>query len=206
VAGTPDAVALLSWLALVSVGVGYWCAAAGVRFFPDAWVVPGVWAFPLFFAATGGGRGLPYPLHGLLAVAGLYAGGFALGRLFGRAPFSGAGVCTLLVLALSGLALQGGFPIDRPAEASWARTRPGLARAFLEVSPVVLVLESAGWDVTHAHPRLYASSGVEWFPRRPWQGRLAAPTVLVVGSLLAVLVAVVRRTPDTRSPDEEAAS
>ena len=205
VAGAADPVAALAWLTILSVGVGWWCGAEGVPLVPDACAVPGTWALFLVLAGIGGVRELPFPLHGLLVVAGLFGAGYAAGAVAARAPLAGAGVCIFLVLATSGLAVQGGFATEEAAEGAWARTHPGLARVFLEISPVVLALESSGWDLTHAHPRFYASSGVEWFPRRPWQGRLAAPAALVVGSLLAALASAVRRRRFSRRGVHDAA-
>jgi len=59
---------------------------------------------------------------------------------------------------------------------------------LLELSPLVLIFDCAGWDWTHAQDEVYRHAGVEWFQRRSFAGNLAGPSVLVVGCLLALLV------------------
>ena len=193
IAGAPDPVAALGWMSSISIACGWFTGARELRLLPHAAAVPGTWALCFLFAQTGAARELPFPLYGMGVVAGLYAGGYALGRFFARAPWAGAGLCVLLNLVLVGLPFQGGFAAEKGAEASWAKEYPGWSAWVLDASPLVLTLESAGWDVTREHPALYRRSGVEWFPRRPWQGKLAAPTVLVVGFSLAVVASMLRR-------------
>jgi hypothetical protein len=68
-----------------------------------------------------------------------------------------------------------------------ARTHPRAAAWLLDLSPLVLVFDCAGWDWVHAQPEVYAAAGIEWFARRPHPGNLAGPAVLVVGCALAAL-------------------
>jgi hypothetical protein len=151
----------------------------------------------IFFvlADAGSPRDVVGPLWAALALAGLFGAGLGAGAVLAargepRVPraCAAAGVALLLGLVLAGLPLQGG--LSRPGS-SWGRDVPGeapgqalrqrAARLFLEISPLVVVLECAGEDVAHSHPLLYSASGVEWFHRRPYRGRLAGPVLLVVG-------------------------
>lgn len=202
-AGARDPVALLAWLALVALGAGWLVGASARRARARALLVPLAWAAALALAARDG-RAPAHPLLGLAAATGLYLVGHALGSLCGR-PWAGAGACVLVALVASGAAVQGGFePDGRGAETSWAAERPAAARAALALSPLVLVLESAGLDLTHVHPRFYRSSGVEWFPRRPPRAGLAAAASLVVGSLAWTLGALCCRRRGSRAPDDAA--
>lgn len=200
--GARDPVALLAWLALVALGAGWLVGASVRRARARALLVPLAWAIALALAARDA-RAPAHPLLGLAAATGLYLAGHALGRLCGR-PWAGAGACVLVALVASGAAVQGGFePDGRAPETSWAAERPAAARAALALSPLVLVLETAGLDLTHVHPRFYRSSGVEWFSRRPPRAGLAAAASLVVGSLAWILGALFRGRA-SRAPDDAA--
>jgi len=210
-AGAADPVALLAWLALIAPAAGYASGVHGVRAWPFGAAVPGVWAGLVAWADARSARDLPGPLWAIAAVAGLFLLGLAVGaaratrvtpgtrgeRAVRAAP--GVGALLGLALVLSGLPVQGGLG----AGTSWARddaarpaaaaARRAAARLALDLSPLVLVLECAGWDWTHAHPTAYRVSGVEWFPRRPWRGRLAGPVLLLVGCTAVGIASVVRR-------------
>lgn len=199
-AGAFDALALLGWLATIGVGAGWLLGGSGL-WLRHALAAPGAWSLWLALVLMRGERALATPLDAMGVVLGLFLCGWALGRLAGRAC-AGAGATLFAALVLSGLSVQGGFPDGPPgagagtsedASPGPGAEHPALARALLAVSPLVLVLESAGQDVTHANPLLYRSSGIEWFQRRPWQGRLAAPAALVVGCLAAALAAAFGR-------------
>jgi hypothetical protein len=196
--GSPSAPAILAWLALWGPAAGAALGRLGVPLLPFALAVPASWSLLLPLA----GFGLVTPLWALCAVAGLFATGHALGRLARVGPSSrsdplaalrAAGIGLLAALAATGASV--GFGLGaRPTGAP-----PRWVTAALDVSPVGLVAECAGIDWARAQPEVYARSGVEWVPRRPWRGSLAAPTVLVVGCSLSWLAAFLRpvRRPET---------
>ena len=181
-AGELDPVTELAWLALFAPAAGVLCGASGLLPGPFAAIVPGAWCFFLVWADSLSERDLPTPAWAACALAGFFAGGFALGRWRPESAFALAGAALLVGLGASGIALELGG-----AEASLARSHPRLAALALDVSPLAFVFDCAGWDWTHANPDVYRRSGVEWFQRRPWPGSLAGPTVLVVGCALAWL-------------------
>lgn len=194
-AGAFDPVQELLWLALLAPAAGVLVGASGVRLLPFGLAVPGVWCFLVVLADARSAQDLPTPLGGLAVLTGLYAGGLGAGSLLRRRPLSHSGLALLATIVAGALPVQGFLaradaPLarDDPAYAPGAAPRQRLARAALELSPIVLVLESSGVDWTHAHPRVYEASGVEWLPRRPWRGSLAGPTVLVVGLALGFLL------------------
>lgn len=182
VGGAGDAQTLLAWLALAAPAVG---ARLGARASgPWLVLVPLVWS--LLWLACDGAHAAPWPP---CVFGGLFAAGVALGR---RAGSHAAGALGLATLVLAGLPL--GF-LWLPGGAELAPHAPSLAARLLDLSPLVLIHDVAGVDWLHAQPTVYARSGIEWFPRRPWSGNLAGPAVLVVGCLLAVLVRPAREAP-----------
>lgn len=178
-AGAVDPLALLAWLALLAAAAGHACGALGIALLPYGLAVPGLWATLVVLADLASPRDLPTPLWAMAAVAGLFGLGTALGARLGR-PLAGAGALLLAALLAAGAPVQGGLSRG----ASWGARHPRLARALVEASPVVLVLECAGLDWTHAQPDVYRLSGVEWFLRRPYRGPLAGTAVLVLGCAL----------------------
>lgn len=189
--GASAPAAILAWLALLAPAAGAALGRIGVGLVPFALAVPASWSLVLALAGTA----LPTPLWALLAVAGLFAGGHALGRaasrgeaVGGAAPWRAAGLLLLLALAATGASV--GFGLS----AASGGPPPRWVTAALDVSPVGLVAECAGVDWSRAQPEVYARSGVEWVPRRPWRGSLAGPAVLVVGCALSWLAAAIRRT------------
>jgi hypothetical protein len=181
-AGALDPVSALAWLAFWAPAAGILCGASGLSFGPFALLVPGCWCFLLVWADSSSERDLPTPFWAALALAGFFAAGLALGRLFPGRGLALAGLALLAGLVLSALALLGGA-----GETSLARSHPRLAALALDVSPLGLVYDCAGWDWTHSNADVYERSGVEWFQRRPWRGGLAGPAVLVVGCALVWL-------------------
>lgn len=192
--GALDPVALLGWLALLAPAAGALCALRGLALFPFALAVPAAWLCLLIAAVAGAERVLPTPSWAACSVSGLFALGVALGRLAGARART-AGLALFLGLVLSGAPL--GLGLLAPG-AELARADPALAARLLDLSPLVLVFDCAGWDWPHAHPGVYASAGVEWFQRRPYPGILAGPGVLVVGCCLAWLASFTwgRRGPE----------
>jgi hypothetical protein len=127
---------------------------------------------------------------GACAVGGTFLVGSALGQLAAPRPWPVAGAAALVTLALCALSLAGALAGDPPAPPAWLRDHPRTARVLVDVSPLVFTTECAGLDWVHAHPDVYALSGVEWFVRRPWSGPLAAPAWLVVGCVLSQAAAL----------------
>lgn len=201
-AGAFDPVTFLAWLALWAPVAGLVLGASGARFVPAGISVGGVWGFALVLSDANSERDLAGPLWALLVVVGFFGAGQGLGALLrrrcgARAPdvAGPAGALLVVGLLLTGLCVQGGLSeagpswgADDPSHPPGRSPRQRFARVALELSPVVLVLESAGWDVTHAHPSIYHLSGVEWLERRPYRGMLAGPAALVVGCALAGLL------------------
>jgi hypothetical protein len=188
--GALDPVTMLGWMALAAPAAGAACGARGLG--APALLVPAAWALALALLSARHGRDLPAPLWAACAVGGLFALGHALGAR-SRTPLATAGALLFLGLVLATAApgfglLAGGTEL--------ARTHPSLAARLLDVSPLVLVFDCAGWDWTHAQPEVYAAAGVEWFQRRAYPGNLAGPAVLVVGCALAILARVSGARPD----------
>jgi hypothetical protein len=181
--GAADPVALLGWLALLAPPAGALCGGARIALFPFAFVVPAAWTCMLTLSVAGVARGPATPLWAACALAGLFALGWALGAR-SAAPARAAGALFLAGLLLAGASIGGGL---LAGGAELARQHPRAAARLLDLSPLVLVFDCAGFDWVHAQPEVYAASGVEWFQRRPYPGNLAGPTVLVVGCALAWL-------------------
>lgn len=181
-AGAGDGNTLLGWLALAAPALGTWLAGAGLG--AELALAPLAWS--LAWCGCVGAQFTPWPP---CVVGGLFALGVALGRRSGSAA---AGAAFFLTLGAAGLSLGFGW---LPAGADLAQSAPTLAARLLDVSPLVLVFDAAGFDWLHAQPEVYAKAGAEWFPRRPWSGNLAGPAVLVVGCLLAVLSRPAQRAP-----------
>jgi hypothetical protein len=190
VAGALDPVTALGWLALWAPVAGVLCGARGLRLFPFGLAVPGAWLLVLATLGASGPRALVTPLWAGAALGGLFALGLALGRCAVGTALRTAGVVLLAGLALALLATGGGL---LAGGAELARSHPRAAARLLDLSPLVLVFDCAGWDWTHAHPELYARAGVEWFQRHPWPADLAGPAALVVGCALAGLAGARRR-------------
>lgn len=193
-AGACDAVTLLGWLTLLAPAAGALCGARGPALFPFGLAVPGAWITLLVFALEPGRFELATPGWAACVFSGLFAAGWASGR---RAcvPLRTAGTLLFLGLVLSGAASGLGL---FAGGAELARAHPASACRLLELSPLVLVFDCAGWDWTHAQPEVYARSGVEWFQRQPYRGNLAGPAVLVVGCALAWLDRAPRPAQRTR--------
>ena len=182
--GVPDPLALYAWLVFLAPAAGILGGARGLRPWPAGAIVPAVWSFLLLQAALASPRELPAASWGMAIVAGLFFAGLGVGARWAESGWALAGYALLAMLLATGLGVCGGTGAE---QAGWGRRHPRVARALLEVSPLVLAFESAGVDWTHAHPVVYARSGVEWVPRRPYRGILAGPVVLLVGSLTALL-------------------
>ena len=181
-AGAADPLTLVFWLALSAPACGTLVGAAGVGLLPYGIAVPAASLMALVWANAGAEYPLATPAWAACAVFGLFVIGFAVGRLSPRRAWASAGLFLLLLLLLSGPSVQGGFARDGT---TWAREHPELAALLLDLSPFVFIADCAGRDWVHSQPTVYSLSGVEWFPRRPYDATLAGPGLLLVGSLFA---------------------
>jgi hypothetical protein len=186
--GDTDPLGMLVWLTLLAPAAGAACGAVGLRILPYGLVVPGSWASMLFAAILLSDGDLPAPVWGAAAIAGLFGLGVAVGAACPGRPIELAAAGLFAGIVMLGLSVQLGIP----DATSLARTHPRIARVFLELQPVVLVSECAGCDWVRTQPQVYARSGVEWLPRRPYRGPLAGSVALVVGCALGE--ALVRRS------------
>ena len=193
--GYDDSVLWLAWIAIIALPAGILCRAAGLPIWPFGLVAPAGWMILLAYLEMKPGLGLPNPAWAATASVGLFMLGTALGALAKGAPFRGAGlgICIVFVFAWLPLAsgqnkaLWGGRPLGQMA--------PGLAAELFDLSPMTLLIESAGVDWMR-HPTVYNAAGTEWFSdrRRPFDGKLTAPIMLLIGSMGAFLTRS-RRTP-----------
>ena len=187
-----DAWSVLAWLALAAPAAGHLVARAAStrRGTFVAWCAPPVlWA--LLVVALASRSAAPPAWPGALAVCGLYALGLATGRV-GRSGAAGAGVW-LAALALLAGAPMGWGVVTRP----WP---PEIAAFLLDLSPLSVVLESAGADWMR-HPAVYDPAGtLDIGPqmRVAWRGTLAGPGLLVLGC--AALGAAVVSRPRSLAP------
>jgi len=180
----------LAWACLLAPALGGFVGAAGIGLLWGATVPAGL-TLGLVWSDLFSPVDLPTPLWAALFVAGLFLCGMALGRLFPGSGVPLAGLVMFLGLLASGLSIQGGFA---GPGGSWARTHPGLAALFLELSPLVWAYDCAGLDWTHAQEDMYRLSGVEWFGRRAWRGTLAGPFSIVVGCTLFLLASMLQNS------------
>ena len=186
-AGALDPTTMLAWIALIAAPAGVLAAASRLPYLPWSTVPPASWLFVWIALLTRDPQGLGEPLWAGAVVLGLYGVGFAIGAALDRAFVAAAATVAFLSLALVGVSVRGGWDAANDAASVWGRDFPRAAAWALDLSVLTLVFESSGRDFTHAHPTLYARSGVEWFPRRPYSGVLAGPTVLLLGSTFACL-------------------
>lgn len=161
----------LAWAALAAPSAGHLSGA--VRCSALRQFAPLVIGLVVLFAFAAL-RGAPASLWSALALAGLYALGVATGRATQNA-WCGAGLWLAVCGALAGSAIGFG-QLARP----W---QPELAACLLDISPLSLVLESAGVDWMR-HPALYDPAGtLDIGPelRQAWRGMVAGPALFVVG-------------------------
>jgi hypothetical protein len=199
--GTSDPLAFLGWLALIASAAGAVTGAERVPPFPYGIAVPATWTFGLIAADLAAPHHLPTPAWAACAVTGSFLVGSAVGSVLRRNPVGAAGACLVATLALAVGSVAGMLSREIPGS---LRAHPRLARALLDVSPLVFATECAGLDWVHAHPDVYAHSGIEWFQRRPWRGPLAAPAWLVVGCVLAQAAALRSRASPKRAEVDDA--
>jgi len=180
----------LAWLCLLSLPAGILASARGARFWIHGLLVPAIWCFLLVWLSLRDELRLPNPAGAMAAITGLFAMGFALGCCLRGARVRLAALALLGFLLLAGSAQRGG--LGRPG-VNPAKDQPALARTLVNLSPLVFVLECAGLDWTHANPQVYQQSGVEWFPRSAYDGRVAGLGILILGAALASLADRLRK-------------
>jgi hypothetical protein len=185
-----DPLLLLAWLALCAAPCGAALVALGLRPWPYGAAVVGAWGTLVVIVAGTSVREVPTPLWGVLALAGLTAGGAALAQ-FARAPAQVALALGALGLGLALLPVAPGI-----AGVPWPIA---VASAALEASPVTLVAEASGLDWMRT-AGVYDSAGTDRLERAPWRGELAGPVALVLGCAALGVAALVRRSPSPKGP------
>jgi len=186
-----DPLALLAWLALAAVPLGILCGARGLALWPWSAMVPAGWMILFALASAFSERAVPAPHGPALVLCGAFLCGWALGRGWPAAAWSSSGLAWALLALASALPMglwiqDGAFP-------------PAATARLFDLSPVTLVIESAGVDWLR-HPLLYETArtydiGPEL--RGPFRANLAGPVCLLVGCLGAWLAA--RARPPSRA-------
>ena len=174
----PDPLATLGWIALAALPCGLAAGVWRLKPWPFAASVPALWGIALALAGALSERALPAPSWAALVWCGLFAAGWGLARGFEL----GTRAAAVASLALTALAIlpSAGAVLGRP----WP---PAASARLLDLSPATLALESAGVDWMH-HPAIYEPAGaldIDPGLRRPWEGKLAGPALLLVGFGLA---------------------
>jgi len=190
--GEPDPLALIVWLSIVAVPCGAFAGASGLRIWPLAPVAPACWLAAIGIADGLSRRDLPAPAWVSAAVFGLFAIGFACGRVAPALRWRGTAALLLLSSALVGAALLG-LVLRTP----WPVRVNAL---LLDLSPATLLAECAGLDWMR-HPVVYdAANTVDIDPlsRVARSAPLAGGIVFVVGCALALVAE--RRARRVRSP------
>jgi len=180
--GAPDPIAFFTWLAFVAASIGALAGGSRLPFWPHAAAVPAVWMFVVVIVDALAPRDLPTPLWASIAASGLFAFGYAIGRLARfEQRFAAAGWMLAVSVALVMLPVAGGY-----LRAAW----PGTVTGFLlDASPATLLAECAGIDWLR-HPAIYDAAGtadLDPASRGPYRPALAASIVAVLGSVAALL-------------------
>ncbi len=180
---TPGQAGVLTfaWLALWALPAGVLGGAeAGIA----AWLIPVGWFLALAAAALGGaGGGLQQSfdwLYGGLALSGLFGVGLSLGVRTKENALGVGAAMLLLILALGAAPSLGGLAGNSP----WS---PAVTAQLLDISPVSLVLENAGFDWMR-HPAIYTPAGADAIDptlRLPFQAPASALWVFAVGCALS---------------------
>lgn len=192
-----EPVALLVWISMWCVPAGVLTGGSGVPLWPIAPVAPALWMALVGLVAAASTRVLPSPAWSALAWTGLFAIGFALGRILperrwrvGAALLVAAGV--LNASSISGAWLAAPLP-------------PEISARLLDLAPATLLAECAGLDWMR-HPAIYEPAGaldIDPALRVAWRGFLAGPIVFLVGCAAALaadrIARRVRRSSDSRS-------
>ena len=166
-------VTALAWAALVAPAAGH--LSGSQRAFLSRQLAPLAFGLVVLFAFFAF-RAAPVSAWSALVLTGFFLLGVASGRST-RSAWSGGGLWLTLTLALAGAAIGYG-QLARPLP-------PALTACLLDISPLSLVLESAGVDWMR-HPALYDPAGtVDIGPelRQAWRGTVAGPALFVVGCL-----------------------
>jgi hypothetical protein len=183
--GRSDTIALLTWVAWLAPAAGAVFAARGRDLWRFGAAVPALWIAALAFVEARSERPLSSPAWAAAACAGLYFAGAAAGRI-ADAPLRCAVVLLLAMALASALPVRGGLPGE-----PWP---PRATLVLLDLSPALLVAETAGARDAMWHRSLYGPAGIDRFARAPWNPALAGSTVLLVGCALALGAGRVRKT------------
>jgi hypothetical protein len=170
-----DPVALLVWLSIWSLPAGVMLGSGASPLWPVAPVVPALWMALVGLVAASSVRILPSPAWSALAWSGLFAAGFALGRLFPAHGWRIAAACLVSAAGLDALSISGAW-LASPLSPAWS------AR-LLDLAPATLLAECAGLDWMR-HPAIYEPAGaldIDPSLRVAWRGFLAGPIVFLVG-------------------------
>jgi len=180
--GAPDPIAFFTWIAFTAAAIGALAGGRRLPLWPHAAAIPSVWMFVVVSVDALGPRDLPTPLWASIAASGLFAFGYAVGRITRfEQRFAVAGWMLALAVVLVLMPVSGGI-----LRAAW----PGTAtEVLLDASPATLLAECAGIDWLR-HPAVYDAAGtadLDPSSRSPYSPALAASLVAVLGSLAALL-------------------
>lgn len=162
-----------------SLPAGVLAGASSAPLWPMAPVIPALWMGLVGLVAAGSSRVVPAPAWAALAWSGIFAGGFALGRLFPARRWRLSAACFLASGVLNALSISGAW-LAVPLPAS-------LAARLLDLAPATLLAECAGLDWMR-HPAIYEPGGtidIDPSLRVAWRGMLAGPIVFLVGCAAA---------------------
>jgi hypothetical protein len=198
--GSADPVALLVWLSMWSLPAGVLAGASAAPLWPMGPVIPALWMGLLGLVAAGSARVVPAPAWAALAWSGIFAGGFALGRLAPARRWRIAAACFLACGALNAASIAGAWLA--------APFPPALAARLLDLSPAALLAECAGLDWMR-HPAIYEPAGtldIDPSLRVAWRGMLAGPIVFLVGCAAALAAdRIARRRERASGPHDDPA-
>jgi hypothetical protein len=192
--GEPDPIAFLVWLAFVAPAAGALAGTLGLAPWPHAAAVPGTWMLLLVAVDALGARDLATPVWAALAATGLFALGFALGRLAPahlrwRAPAAVLALAVVTTLApFAGALLRAPWP-------------PASSATLLDLSPATLLAECGGVDWLR-HPAVYDAAGsseIDPRSRSPYRPALAGQLAFVLGCAFAAAAETFVRSRSARS-------
>jgi hypothetical protein len=192
--GEPDPVAFLVWLAFVAPAVGAVAGAIRLAPWPHAAAVPGAWMLLLVAVDALGTRDLSTPVWAALAATGLFALGFAIGRLAPDGLRWRAPAAVLALAATAVLAPVAGGLLRAPWPAAASAT-------LLDLSPATLLSECAGVDWLR-HPAVYDAAGsfdIDPRSRSPYPPALAGQLAFVLGCAFAAAAEAFARSRSGRT-------
>ncbi|MFT5285437.1 MAG: hypothetical protein ACI8TQ_001602 [Planctomycetota bacterium] len=183
-AGYDDSILWLAWIAVLALPVGIFTRAEGLRPWPFGLVAPGIWMIALAYLEMDSNAGLPDPAWAAMAWCGLFLVGSTIGAFASGNSYRNAGLGLCVMSLLAWLPVSGGSNANLLGEQTVGQRSPALASQLFDASPVTLLVETAGVDWMR-HRCVYTAAGTEWFSdrRRPFDGKVSAPIVLLIGCL-----------------------